>query len=136
MKLHAYNIIVLYAYVQQYVSKLVIKVIVNSILPIKRSSCYSVDRRRSMSRESSPKIEDPKFADIFTLYQSIEGAELKKKRSYSCLTIALSLKDQMLIVSTQAHSLKGVYVCVCMGCRLYKIYNIYPRRCNILSMEI
>ena len=67
-----------------------------------------------MSRESSPKIEDPKFADIFTLYQSIEGAELKKKRSYSCLTIALSLKDQMLIVSTQAHSLKGVCVCVCV----------------------
>ena len=73
-----------------------------------------------MSRESSPKIEDPKFADIFTLYQSIEGAELKKKRSYSCLTIALSLKDQMLIVSTQAHSLKGVFVCACVRTCQYK----------------
>ena len=48
------------------------------------------------------------MAEIFTLYQSVEGMELKKKRKYSCLVIALSLRDQMLLVSTQQQSLKGV----------------------------
>lgn len=50
------------------------------------------------------------MAEIFTLYQSVEGMELKKKKKYSCLVIALSLRDQMLLVSTQQQSLKGVCV--------------------------
>jgi hypothetical protein len=74
---------------------------------VKHNYPVSYERKRMPSQDSSPRIEDPKFADLFTLYQSIEGAELKKKRSYSCLTIAISLKDHKLIVSTQAHSLKG-----------------------------
>ena len=47
------------------------------------------------------------MAEIFTLYQSVEGSEVKKKKKFSCLVIALSLKDQMLVVSTQQQSLKG-----------------------------